>query len=53
MREAQRQTNIIAIDKVCLGVKYRKTAGGYVWKYKDNYNKSVETIETTSNDGRE
>lgn len=53
MREAQRQTGIIGIDKVCCGVKYRKTAGGYVWKYKDNCNKSVETIETTSNDGRE
>lgn len=52
MREAQRQTNIIGIDKVCSGVKYRKTAGGYVWKYKDDYNKSVETIETTSDDGR-
>ena len=53
MREAQRQTGIDAIDKVCNHYKYRKTAGGYVWEYKDNYNKSVETIETTSNDGRE
>ncbi|MBU3205583.1 HNH endonuclease [Clostridium algidicarnis] len=48
MREAQRQTGIDAIDKVCNHYKYRKTAGGYKWEYKDNYNKSVETIETTS-----
>lgn len=47
MREAQRQTGISAIDKVCEHKKYRKTAGGYKWEYKDNYNKSVETIETT------
>ena len=53
MREAQRQTGIDAIDKVCNHIKYRKTAGGFRWEYKDNYNKSVETIETTSNDGRE
>lgn len=51
MREAQRQTKIIGIDKVCSGVKYRKTAGGYVWRYKEYCNKSVETIETTSSKG--
>lgn len=34
MREAQRQTGIVGIDKVCLGIKYRKTAGGFVWRYK-------------------
>lgn len=36
MREAQRQTGIHAIDKVCAGAKYRKTAGGYIWRYKDS-----------------
>lgn len=34
MREAERQTGIKAIYQVCLGKKYRKTAGGYIWKYK-------------------
>lgn len=34
MREAQRQTKIVGIDRVCNGAKYRKTAGGYVWRYK-------------------
>lgn len=34
MREAERQTGIRGIDKVCANVKYRKSAGGYVWKYK-------------------
>ena len=33
-REAERQTGISGIDKVCAGVKYRKTAGGYFWRYK-------------------
>ena len=33
-REAQRKTGIPGIDKVCAGAKYRKTAGGYFWKYK-------------------
>lgn len=53
MREAQRQTGVLGIDKVCNRSRYRKTAGGYIWIYKDDYNKSVETIETTSLDGRE
>ena len=35
-REAERQTGISAIDKVCAGAKYRKTAGGYKWRYKEN-----------------
>lgn len=35
-REAERQTGISAIDKVCAGAKYRKTAGGYQWRYKEN-----------------
>ena len=38
-REAQRQTSIYAIDVVCRGdrqkQKKQKTAGGYIWKYKD------------------
>lgn len=34
IREAQRQTEIYAIDKVCKGQQGRKQAGGYVWKYK-------------------
>lgn len=34
MREAERQTGICGIDKVCANAKYRKTAGGYIWKYK-------------------
>lgn len=33
MREAQRQTGILSIDKVCNGK--RKTAGGFIWKYKN------------------
>lgn len=33
-REAVRQTGISKIDKVCNRIKYRKTAGGYMWKYK-------------------
>lgn len=36
MREAERQTGIKAIWQVCIGKKYRKTAGGYIWKYKNN-----------------
>lgn len=35
-REAERQTGINGIDKVCSGAKYRKTAGGYKWRYKEN-----------------
>lgn len=35
-REAERQTGISGIDKVCAGSKYRKTAGGYKWRYKDS-----------------
>lgn len=35
-REAERQTGISAIDKVCAGSKYRKTAGGFKWRYKDS-----------------
>ena len=47
MREAERQTGIQGIDKVCAGVKYRKTAGGYVWRYKEDIAiESVETIES-------
>ena len=38
-REAERQTGISAIDKVCAGAKYRKTAGGYGWRYKGNQEK--------------
>lgn len=34
-REAERQTGIAGIDKVCAGSKYRKTAGGFKWRYKD------------------
>ena len=35
VREAGRVTGIShkSISKVARGVKYRKTAGGYVWKY--------------------
>lgn len=33
MREAQRGTGIRGIDMVCNGK--RKTAGGYIWKYKE------------------
>lgn len=47
MREAQRQTGIHAIDKVCAGAKYRHTAGGYIWRYKEDIAiESVETIES-------
>lgn len=47
MREAERQTGIQGIDKVCAGVKYRKAAGGYVWRYKEDIAiESVETIES-------
>jgi len=47
MREAERQTGISGIDKVCARVKYRKTAGGYVWRYKEDIAvESVETIES-------
>lgn len=35
IREAQRQTGITAIDKVCKGVQNRTQAGGYKWRYKD------------------
>lgn len=33
VREAERQTKISHIAEVCGG--YRKTAGGYIWKWKD------------------
>lgn len=33
MRVAQRETGIRNIDVVCRGE--RKTAGGYIWKYKE------------------
>jgi len=47
MREAQRQTGIYGIDKVCNRVKYRHTAGGYIWRYKEDIAiESVETIES-------
>jgi hypothetical protein len=47
MREAERQTGISGIDKVCAGVKYRKAAGGYIWRYKESITiESVETIES-------
>ena len=36
IREAQRQTGIIAIDKVCKGIQNRSQAGGYKWKYKED-----------------
>lgn len=39
-REAQRETGISAIDVVCRGERQRKrqqkTAGGYIWKYKED-----------------
>lgn len=37
MSEAERQTGIEVIDikRACLGIKGRKTAGGYKWKLKD------------------
>ena len=39
-REAQRQTGIKGIDVVCRGERQKgrkqKTAGGYVWKYKED-----------------
>lgn len=35
MREAQRGTGIQSIDSVCNGK--RKTAGGYIWKYKEDF----------------
>lgn len=39
-REAQRQTGINAIDVVCRGERQKgrkqKTAGGYIWKYKED-----------------
>jgi hypothetical protein len=46
MREAERQTGLKAISQVCRGKKYHHTAGGYVWKYKKDIVKSVETIES-------
>lgn len=36
IREAQRQTGINAIDKVCKGIQNRSQAGGYKWKYKED-----------------
>ena len=36
IREAQRQTGIIAIDKVSKGIQNRSQAGGYKWKYKED-----------------
>lgn len=38
MREAQRQTKIIGIEKVCNQLPRRKTAGGFNWRYKVDYN---------------
>lgn len=39
-REAQRQTGINSIDVVCRGERQKgrkqKTAGGYIWKYKED-----------------
>jgi hypothetical protein len=36
MREAQRVFGKnIPIDKVCNGLPKRKTAGGFIWKYKE------------------
>lgn len=39
-REARRQTGISGIDTVCRGerqkTKRQKTAGGYIWKYKED-----------------
>ena len=39
-REAQRQTGISAIDVVCRGKRHKgrkqKTAGGYIWRYKED-----------------
>lgn len=39
-REAQRQTGISTIDVVCRGERQKgrkqKTAGGYIWKYKED-----------------
>lgn len=35
-REAQRQTGVDAIDKVCTGYRNRKTAGGFMWRYEEN-----------------
>ena len=35
IREAQRQTGITSIDKVCKGVQNRSQAGVYKWKYKE------------------
>jgi len=46
MREAERQTGLKAISQVCRGKKYHHTAGGYIWKYKKDIAKSVETIES-------
>lgn len=34
-REAERQTGITGIDKVCAGVQFRKSAGGFIWEYRD------------------
>lgn len=46
VREAERAMNLPndTIGKVCRGVKYRKKAKGFVWKYLQE--KSVETIES-------
>jgi len=46
VREAERALNLPndSVGKVCRGVKNRKTAGGFVWKYAQE--KSVETIES-------
>lgn len=39
-REAQRETGINSIDVVCRGArqkgKKQVTAGGYIWKYKED-----------------
>lgn len=46
VREAERAMDLPndSIGKVCRGVKYRKTANGFVWKYLQE--NSVETIES-------